>query len=83
MLAARKGPEIIEEAFEEAKAKLTKVESLLEEIEGLDGTDDDWLFGRDVARGSLGSRGSPLLARKKGDFGSEGAVLEIFLGFPI
>ena len=45
MLAARKVPEIIEEAFKEAKAKLTKVESHLEEMEGLDGIDDDWLSG--------------------------------------
>ena len=45
MLAARKGPEIIEEAFKEAKGKLTKLESHLEEMEGLDGIDDDWLSG--------------------------------------
>ena len=42
-LAARKGSEIIDEAFKEAKAKLTKVESHLEDMEALGGVDDEWL----------------------------------------
>ena len=44
-LEARKAPHIIEKGYEEAKAKLKKVESHLEDIEALDGVDDEWLSG--------------------------------------
>ena len=40
-LAARKSSEIIEDAYKEAKAKLKKVESHLEDMEDLDGIDDE------------------------------------------
>ena len=42
-LEARKAPHIIEKSFEEANAKLKKVESHLEDMENLDGVDDEWL----------------------------------------
>ncbi len=45
MFAARKGPETIEKAFKGAIAKLTKAEFHLQEMEGLDGIDDDWFSG--------------------------------------
>ena len=44
-LEARKAPHIIEKGYEEANAKLKKVESHLEDIEALDGVDDEWLSG--------------------------------------
>ena len=43
--AARKGSEIIEDGYKEAKAKFKKVESHLEYMGALDGIDDDWLSG--------------------------------------
>ena len=44
-LEARKAPHIIEKGYEEANAKLKKVESHLEDMEDLDGVDDEWLSG--------------------------------------
>ena len=42
-LEARKAPHIIEKGYDKAKAKLENVESHLEDIEALDGVDDEWL----------------------------------------
>ena len=44
-LQARNGPHIIENVREEARLKLKKVESHLEDMENLDGVDDEWLSG--------------------------------------
>ena len=44
-LVAKTGLQIIEESYKEAHAKLRKVESHLEEMEGLDGVDEEWLSG--------------------------------------
>ena len=41
-LEARKGPQIIEERYREAKSKLKKVESHLEEMEALEGINEEW-----------------------------------------
>ena len=49
-LAAKTGPLIIEEAYREAKAKLKRVESHLEEMDGLDGVDEEWLSDDTVLR---------------------------------
>ena len=44
-LEAIKSPHVIENAFDEAKMKLKKVESHLEDMENLEGVDDEWLAG--------------------------------------
>ena len=45
LLEARKGPEVIEPSFNEAIARLKKVESHLMETETLEGADQEWLSG--------------------------------------
>ncbi len=44
-LVAIKSTHVIENAFDEAKMKLKKVESHLEDMESLEGVDDEWLAG--------------------------------------
>ena len=45
-LEAKHAPDIIESAYKQAKAKLEKVESYLEEMKELDGLDDEWIAGK-------------------------------------
>ena len=44
-LEAIKSPHVIENAFDEATMKLKKVDSHLEDMENLEGVDDEWLAG--------------------------------------
>ena len=40
---AKKGPQVIEKAYDDATTRLKKVESQLMEMENIEGVDEEWL----------------------------------------